>query len=218
MIKTLFLSIILFITPFLSAQLYETLESNAADLLISLSERNPNYTKEIEILKSNLFIDVNADELEKGYLTTATEFDSLKKHLNEFESEIKNIPTDSAYVLFNYWYLHFQNIFYEHSKEKFFSSQKTKIILFSTSMSCYCTLEMAKNQTIDLLNFIRTNNGTYDYWIIDSYWHNELQIEHLTLFAPSVIVFDENNEVLYKIEYEEKMLALLTDYLNNNEH
>ncbi|MCK7527956.1 MAG: hypothetical protein MZV64_65345 [Ignavibacteriales bacterium] len=48
--------------------------------------------------------------------------------------------------------------------------------------------------------------------------HNELQIEYETLFAPSVIVFDGNNQVLYKIEYEEKMLAQLTDYFNNNSH
>jgi aspartate 1-decarboxylase len=77
---------------------------------------------------------------------------------------------------------------------------------------------MSREQTVELLKFVAENGNDYDYWIIDSYWYNELQIEHLTLFAPSVIVFDGNNEVLFKIEYEEKMLAQLTDYFNNNKH
>ncbi len=74
---------------------------------------------------------------------------------------------------------------------------------------------MSREQTVELLKFISENKDEYDYWIIDSYWYNELQIEYETLFAPSVIVFDGNNEVLYKIEYEEKMLSLLSDYFIN---
>ena len=45
-----------------------------------------------------------------------------------------------------------------------------------------------------------------------------LQIEYETLFAPSVIVFNGNNQVLYKIEYEEKMLSLLSDYFTNTKN
>ena len=54
-------------------------------------------------------------------------FDSLKNHFNEYESTIKNISKDSALVLFNQWYLHFSNTFYNYADEKFFSSNKTKI-------------------------------------------------------------------------------------------
>lgn len=213
-IKILFLSFFAFNISFLNAQIYETLESNAADLLISLSEHNPNYAKDIETLKSNLFLDVSADELEKNFLTTITEFDNLKNHFIEFENELKNISLDSALVLFNYWYLQLSNTFYNYSEEKFFTSTKTKFILFSVSLSCYCTLEMSRKQTVDLLKFIRDNNQQYDYWIVDSYWYNDLQIKYETLFAPAVIVFNENNEVIYKIEYEEKMVEQLTALLN----
>jgi hypothetical protein len=75
---------------------------------------------------------------------------------------------------------------------------------------------MSRNQTVELLKYVAENNDKYDYWIIDSYWYNELQIEYETLFAPSIIVFNVNNEVLYKIEYDEKMLTQLTNYFNNN--
>lgn len=188
------------------AQLYESLEKEAVDVLFSLAAGTSVSKDEIANLKEILHSDPSVNS------------DSLINHLAEFELELNNISTDSALVLFNQWYLHLSNTFYDYSKEKFFSSQKTKIILFSTSMSCYCTLEMCKEQTIQILKFIRSNNNRFDYWIIDSFEHNELQIEYLTLFAPSVIVFNENNKVLYKIEYEEKMIAQLTDYFNNKIH
>jgi len=76
-------------------------------------------------------------------------------------------------------------------------------------------MKMSRNQTAELLKFISEDPGKYDYWVIDSYWHNDLQIKYETLFAPSVLVLDGNNQVLYKIEYEEKMLTQLTDYLDN---
>lgn len=76
----------------------------------------------------------------------------LKNHFSEFEIEANKISLDSALFLFNQWYLHFNNVFYNYAVNKFFSSQKTKILLFSTSMSCYCTLEMCKNQLIDILD------------------------------------------------------------------
>ncbi|MFC2103677.1 hypothetical protein ACFLSS_04530, partial [Bacteroidota bacterium] len=159
------------------------------------------------------FVEKNSSE--STHNVSQLSIDSLTNHLIEFKSEIKNIPTDSAFVLFNDWYLHFQNIFYDYSREKFFSSHKQKILFFSTSMSCHCTLEMSRIQTAELLKFISENDDKYNYWVIDSYWHNELQIEYETLFAPSIIVFDGNNQVLYKIEYEEEMLANLENIFNN---
>ena len=203
-------------TGITSAQLYKSAEKEADRILISLSNGNSLNSSDLTGLKKLL-----NSEIDDALLTSYTNvnlrnIDSLKSHLNEFESESKNISTDSAFVRFNDWYLHFQNIFYDSSKEKFFSSPKDKILFFSTSMSCYCTLKMSREQTVELLKFISFEPDKYDYWIIDSYWYNELQIEHLTLFAPSVIVFNGDNKVLYKIEYEEKMLSQLADYFNNN--
>ena len=207
--------ILLFSTGIANVQYFESVEKEAEKILIALSDGdsvNPTDLTEMKKLLSR-----DKDENESGLTPTISQqsIDSLTNHLTKFESELKSISTDSAFVLFNDWYLHFQNIFYDYSKQKFFSSPKTKILLFSTSMSCYCTLKMSRIQTVELLNFIAMNSDNYDYWIIDSYWHNELQIEYETLFAPSVIIFDGNNQVLYKIEYEEKMLTLLSNHFTN---
>jgi hypothetical protein len=213
LIKITFQIILIFITGILNAQDFESVEKESERILISLSDSISINSTELNDLKNLLSSDMDKDFSDLTSVSSQQSIDSLVNHLSEFESELKNISTDSAFVLFNDWFLHFQNIFYEYSNKKFFSSSKTKILLFSTSMSCYCTLKMSRNQTVELLKFIAENGNNYDYWIIDSYWHNELQIDYETLFAPSVLVFDGNNQVMHKIEYDEKMLSLLNDFL-----
>ena len=80
-------------------------------------------------------------------------------------------------------------------------------------MSCQCTLDMCRKQTVEILNLAKEKD--LDYWIVDSYEHNELQIKYETLFAPAVVVFDNSGNVLGKIEYDEKMIDLLSDYFTD---
>lgn len=195
-----------------SSQVFESIEKASAQYFINLSNKSSDADNVLIKLKGLLFQNYDTVEFESKYQTSINQFDSLKNHFNEYEATIKNISKDSALVIFNQWYLHFSNLFYNYADEKFFSSNKTKLLFFSTSMSCHCTLEMCKKQTIEILNLAKEKN--LDYWIIDSYEHNELQIKYETLFAPSLIIFDGKNKALYKIEYQENMIEKLTDYLN----
>jgi len=202
--KLYFILLILLFMPRNShSQLYELSEKAAAEIIISLSEGELLSTVNLEKLKLVINSEFLSNEPARSYQISSASFDSVKKHLRQFESVSKNITPDSALVLFHQWYLGFVNIFYDYSKELFFSVKKTKILFFSTSLSCRCTLEMCKNQLIDILQFVKENNNRYDYWIVDAFKHNELQIKYLTLFTPSVIVLNPDNEVVYKIEYEE---------------
>ena len=193
------------------SQVYESIEKTATEYFISLSNKDSEVDSDLSKLKEILFRNYDKAELESKYQTSINDFDSLKNHFNEYESTIKNISKDSALVLFNQWYLHFSNTFYNYADEKFFSSNKTKILFFSASMSCQCTLEMCKKQTIEILNLAKEKN--LDYWIVDSYEHNDLQIKYETFFAPSLIVFDEKNKVLHKIEYDENLLPKLSEFI-----
>ena len=129
---------------------FELIEKEAERILISLSDGDSLKSSELIELKNLLTTYVWKNSSESNLDVSKRSIDSLINHLTEFESELKNISTDSAFVIFNDWYLHFQNIFYEYSKDKFFSSDKTKILFFSTSMSCYCTLKMSRIQTVEL--------------------------------------------------------------------
>jgi len=203
---------ILLLSPGIANAQFELIEKEAERILISLSDGNSVNSADFTDLKNLLSFEIGIEVPKSFPDVNPLSIDSLKNHLTEFESESQNISVDSAFVLFNVWYLHLQNIFYEYSKEKFFSSNKTKILFFSTSMSCYCTLKMSREQTVDLLKYVAENSDKYYYWIIDSYWHNELQIKYETLFAPSVIVLNSVNEKIFQIEYDEEMLSLLGDY------
>ena len=200
---------------FLSVNVYAqnllAIERQAAEIFLLLSGNHQLPSDEINNLKSILNYSSIREELEEKYKISKERYDKLKIRLDCFESEMNRVSADSALVLFNIWYLNYCNTFYEYLTEHFFSSPKTKILFFSTSMSCHCTLEMCKNQLIDILKFIKENE--YDYLVVDSYEDDELQIKYETLFAPSVIVLGSKNEVLHKIEYDEKMIDKLKTFL-----
>ncbi|AFH50545.1 Hypothetical protein IALB_2842 [Ignavibacterium album JCM 16511] len=204
------LFLLIFISSLAYPQYYDKLKESADNYLISLSA-NSSDQKEFKNLKEILFTHIDKAVLTKIYQTTEKELDSLKNHFTGYESMQENISKDSAFVLFNQWYLHFSNTFYNYAEEKFFSSDKVKLLLFSASVSCACTLELCRKQTAGLINFAKQNG--YEFWIVDSYENNQLQIEYETLFTPSVIVFDGNNKVLHKIEYDENMISQLDNYL-----
>ncbi len=208
---SLFVFVLLLASINIYSQFYESIENTATQYFISLSNKDPKANNEFLKLKQLLFSDFDKAELESKYQISINDFDSLKNHFNEYESTIKNISKDSSLVLFNQWYLHFSNTFYNYTDEKFFSSKKTKILFFSASLSCQCTLEMCRKQALEILTLAKEKN--LDYWIVDSYEHNDLQIKYETFFAPSLIIFDANNKVLNKIEYDENLFPKLSEFI-----
>ncbi len=195
------------------AQSFELIEKEAEKILLSLADNNPVDQPSMTKLSNLVSSAIENDSIEYVPKIHSQAIDSLAIHLSEFESQTKNITPDSSFVLFNDWYLHLQNVFYNYEKQKYLSSGKPKIILFSTSVSCYCTLKMSREQTADFIKVMSGNPDNYDYWIIDSYWNNELQIEYDTFFSPSVIILNDKNSLINKIEYDDKMVPKLSAYI-----
>lgn len=208
----------LLLTLSVIAQTYEQLEQNSSDVLLLLSAQDSLAYVSIEKLGGFLNKNISPVSLDSSNSNQDENHVSLKDSFDEFYSLYKNISFDSALVLFNQWYLELNNSYYDFAVDKFFSSQKTKILLFSTSISCYCTLEMCKNQLIDIIKLVRSSNGEYDYLAIDAYEKGELPLKYETLFVPSVIVLDNSNSALHKIQYDEEMISRLSEYLKNISH
>jgi len=214
---TFHIILLIFSTGIAIAQKFKSVEKEAERILISLSDEDSVSLTDLTELKYLLSSDI--DKNVSGFTPAVNQqsIDSLTNHLAEFESELKNVSTDSAFVLFNDWYLHLQNIFYDDNTEKFFSSPKTKILFFSTSMSCHCTLEMCKKQLVEILKLKRETGDSYSFLLVDSYWNNELQLRYETYFAPSVLVFNQSDELILKIEYEEEMIEQLVAFLSGRD-
>ena len=198
------------------AQTYESLEQKSADILLQLSLKDSSAYTTIEELNDFLKKNNSSASLVNSNSDQKIIELSLTDSFDEFYLLHKNISFDSSLVLFNQWYLKLNNSNYDLAVKRFFSSPKTKILFFSTSVSCYCTLEMCKNQFADILNLVRSSDGAYDYLAIDTYEKDELALKYETLFVPSVIVLDESNQLLYKIEYDENMISSLNSYLSKN--
>jgi hypothetical protein len=209
--------LLLFSTSIINAQYFDSVEKESERILVSLSDGDSVNSTDLTELKNLLSSDFENDISESITPINQQSIDSLRNHLTEFESELKYISTDSAFVLFNDWFLHFQRTFYNYNKQNFFDSPKTKILFFSTSMSCHCTLEMCKKQLVEILKLKRKTGDYYSFLVVDSYWNNGLQLKYETYFAPSVLVFNQSNELILKIEYEEEMIEQLTAFLSGSD-
>ena len=98
------LIILIFSTVILRAQYFESVEKEAERILISLSDGDSLNPSDFNALKNILSSEID-DKVTKSYPDiNPRSIDSLKTHLDEFESEAQNISTDSAFVLFNDWY------------------------------------------------------------------------------------------------------------------
>jgi len=191
----------------------DEMERKAEAIILNLAHHGILTREDFDELKSLVLMGIRKEVLEEEYHSTVSSFDSLKTHLLEFESEKIGVSPDSALTLFTGWYLHLQRTFYNYNKPEFFNSTKTKILFFSTTVSCYCTMEMCKRQLIDILTLKNQNIEKYSYMIVDSYWDYELQLKYEAFFAPSVLIFDGMNELLTLIEYDENMSKRLSDLL-----
>ncbi len=216
-IKT-FIAIFFIFSMLVSAQTPVSIETTASDVLLAAAaDTSSPFTETGAIYHPFYYAGGDIVEFEKAFLTNYASYDSLKNFIFGLQDEFKTITNDSAIVLLNQYYLRINSTFYNYFKNKFFESAKTKIIFFSASVSCPCTLEMCKNQLIDILKFRKDNSGSFDLWVIDSYWNNDLQVKYDTYFAPSVLVFNGDNEVIKKIEYDEKMIDRLKYFLTEND-
>jgi len=206
-------SLVLFNAAHLYSQTPDEIELKAEAIILSLADDNIFPENDFLELKTLLFSNAEGEFWDTNSNPESAAFNELIKHFLDFETNKIGASTDSALILFVDWYLHLQRTFYYSNRESFFNSSKLKILFFSTSVSCHCTLEMCKKQLIDILKLKKERNDKYSFLVVDAFRNNELQKEYKSLFVPSVLVFDEGNHLQLKIEYEEKMIDRLTQHL-----
>lgn len=200
-------ALILLMQCLMPAQSYSSIKEKAGDYFLSLSRYEPSAEEKLTGLSAHLR-GLSAAEDENQIL------DSLIRDLETYQTTSKMITTDSSLVLFNLWYLKFSAMFYQAGYDEFFNHRGIKIIFFSASLSCPCTMEMARKQSLDIIDFGRRHSMYY--WIIDSYDNCDLQIFYDALFTPTVLIFDGDNRLMHKIVYDENMKTLLEEYITSH--
>lgn len=155
----------------------------------------------------NLLNSFYADEVPKFETSEIiTEFDIFLDSLNQVEN------IDSLKKTFRAVNNKFNALSYNYFYEKAVNSSKQKILVFSTSMSCECTLEMCYQQETEVQKFCKENN--YDYAVIDTWEDFEIQQKYNIGFVPTIIFLDSNNTEIKRFTRVENLYPQLSSLVN----
>jgi hypothetical protein len=159
------------------------------------STRLPDHIKNNENHKSDLNWLFNSYHNFKQLADSKLDIDSLKK---VFRS-INNVHN-----------VFFGNYFYE----ELLKSNSQKVLIFSTSMSYECKLEMCYKQESEIQKSQKENPNNFNYTVIDAYSNEELTNKYRVSFIPTIILFDSANAETNRFVREEKMVDLNKNILN----
>ena len=201
----------LLILILLSASVFA--QSNIDKLRTTISEIN------IGFLYSNIPDENKLAELENR-LNTFYADEELKFETSEIMTEFKIFldslnqaeNVDSLKKAFRAFNNKFNAKTYSHFYERIIKSRGNKIIIFSTSMSCECTLEQCYRQESEIQKFCRDNN--YEYVVIDAWEDFELQKKYNVGFIPTVILLNSVNIEQKRFVREENLYPKLSSLVN----
>ena len=124
--------------------------------------------------------------------------------INEFSLfENANQHTDSTLKTFYPVYLHFVSAFRQYYKGQFIYSARKKILFFTSSVSCECTVTMCQQQLAAVLRFIQQHNGQYELILEDTWSSSYFKDKFKAGFVPTVIVVDEQNKEIKRFVRED---------------
>ena len=190
-----------------SADLIKETREKFAQINISFLENNTpdkSLVNELEKLLSELKSDkillnsINADKEHKNKI------EQLIKSFKTFEEFFRSIPeVDTLKKVFRFVNNEFNSQFGNYLLDELKKSSKKKIILFSTSISCECTLEMCYKQEAEIQKLLKENPDLFDYAVVDCFTNFDLQSKYEIGFIPTVIVLNSKNKEVKRIVIEE---------------
>lgn len=200
--------LILFYNTSFSQYKIDQLRNEISDINISfhhskLQDQN-KYTDLENLLKYSY-----TDEY-SGFVTS-----KLKTEYDLFMSSLKHVENiDTLKKIFLAVNNKFNSLSYNYFYQKALKASKQKILVFSTSMSCECTLDMCYHQEAEIQKFCKENN--FDYAIIDTWEDFEIQQKYKVDFVPTVIILDSENKEIHRFTREENIYSELNRYLLEN--
>lgn len=169
-------------------------------------------------------LDKALSELQGNYILAGSTVDEkdyeikshqLIKSFKAFEKFHRSKPeVDSLKKVFRLVNDEFNSLFGNYFLGELRKSSNKKIILFSTSMSCECTLEMCYKQEAEIQKLLKENLGLFDYAVVDSYSNYELQNEFNVGFIPTVILINSDGKEKQRYSRSENLYAEINSLLN----
>lgn len=140
--------------------------------------------------------------------------DNLIKSFKAFERFYLSKPAvDTLKKVFRVVNNEFNTLFGNYFLDELKNSSKKKIIFFSTSMSCECTLEMCYRQESEIQKLQKENPGLFDYAVVNCFTNFDLQSKYEVGFIPMVLVMDERGKEVKRFVREENLYSKLNEYV-----
>jgi hypothetical protein len=137
-------------------------------------------------------------------------FDSYK----EFKKFYQTKPElDTLKKVFRSVNNNFNSLYGKYFLNELRKSSKQKVILFSASMSCECTMEMCYKQEAEIQKLLKENRGMFEYAVIDAYENSELQDQFKVGFIPSVIMQDTIGKEMRRLIRTENLYTEMRSFL-----
>lgn len=134
----------------------------------------------------------------------AAEYEQILKELNE------HVPLDSLQKTYYDFYVDFSQMFINDFKQTVLATDKYKIILFATSVSCVCTIDMCVDQLADMLNTAFKYN--VEFLVVDAFTDMDLTAKYDIGFYPTVIILNNNNAEVNRYTRETELTNKLDTF------
>ncbi|MDP2303211.1 MAG: hypothetical protein Q8N03_12400 [Ignavibacteria bacterium] len=207
MIKYLILIMLTFVT-------HNSAQDHSADIRgliskINIGLQNSNLPDEstlnlidssISLIESNFRGKIDISEFKEEYLGFK-EFSKLNPRIDTLKKVFRSVNNK------------FNSLFGTVFFNAILNSSKQKIIVFSTSMSCECTLDMCYEQEVVVQNLLEDKNLNTDYVVIDCFSNTELQAEYQVGFIPTVLILDSANKEVKSFVRDENLLVNLSEII-----
>lgn len=190
-----------------SSALIKEMRERIAQINISFLKNNYPETASINELGKLLNTLKKENELPKA-ISVKKDFKNRIVRLIEsyrtFEKFYQDKPeVDTLKKVFRLVNNGFNSLFGNYFLDALKKSSQKKIILFSTSMSCECTLEMCYKQEAEIQKLLKENPGLFDYAVVDCFTNFDLQSKYEVGFIPVVLVLDEKGKEIKRFVREE---------------
>jgi len=206
-VKTLFLLLVLagavtytYSLPFVTNKYINAAREQIIDISKILSKGDRPTLPVLATLQSTLkSIQKTSTAWQRGMYT-------LDSTLIKFtELQPLNLSVDSLQSLFREIAITFEFTFCDYFHDQAKESFMKKIFLFSTSVSCECTLKMCGEYLEALYSSQRHYGKGLDIVVVDTFHKTDLKDRYKIEFIPTLIVLDENNNELQRFVRDERI-------------
>ncbi len=193
--KKFWIALFCFSLQIASAQSISKLNDEIVSLYLKAFNKNEIKQQDIELVKNELnqFIRPNNENMFLSEDDVSTLLQDFGKNITTFLQE------DNCYKPLYSFYMKFISAINEDYKQKLSLTNKKKLLLLTTSVSCECTMTLCYKHLAELIPISLQDKSQFELIIEDTWNKTLLKDVYKVGFIPTVIILDKNNNEIKRL-------------------